>query len=805
MKSKSSLQLNVLLALVSLQLAFSQEPLKKISGSVRDAETHQTLPGAYVRVLGGNMGTTSNADGAYRLLLPTGSYKIVASYLGYLSDTLQLRITQSDIVHEFALRPSPIVMSEFLVIGDQSNPAETVIKRAIESKKKLRARMDSYDFAAYTKMTLRLRLIKQVKDTSAAGEVKTVRKDTIFTAGVLETQTRGYWKEPGKFKEMIVARKQTKNITPEVNILGLANIPNLTDDRVKLYDLLVVGPTAPDAFDYYSYTMVDTTSVNNTAVWRIRMSARSSTLPLFEGTVTISDESYRLIEGDVHGNNALSHSPPFDSVRISQRFGFQNEPFLWPLESDLSFVLKFPGLLFPILVDHIGVVHDYHVNPDLSDTLFDRYSIAVVPQADKLDSTGWSSLQAPPLTLDERGAYRTIDSLFVNNRAFANAMWIMRLPFWLAEKPFTTLADYFRFNRVEGAFLGAGYDSKVHLGPTHLVARLGYAFAQRDWKYGLEVEQPLTANKSLSVRAEVYRSLLNRDGDEPFDLGTNTFFALFSKEDPSDYFEGEGFSLSAQQRVTNELTLKVRYLDEQERSVLINTDFSFFNRRALYRPNPPILDGHLRSTSLSLTYDTRKFIQFGPFNMPDETYDSWNATADVEFADRSILKNDFTFTRLSLTAQIRRHLLGDRSFSLYGRVGYAGHALPAQRLFDLPYGAQDIMPLGAFKTLGVKEFAGDRMALLMMEWNLSGMFFRYIDLPVIRDLQFILYGGSGWIDLSLPSARIQAVGLQTSKTLFHEAGFGLANLPLGFRLDFTWRLTHRDGRNFSATLGSSLF
>jgi hypothetical protein len=154
---------------------------------------------------------------------------------------------------------------------------------------------------------------------------------------------------------------------------------------------------------------------------------------------------------------------------------------------------------------------------------------------------------------------------------------------------------------------------------------------------------------------------------------------------------------------------------------------------------------------------------------------------------------------------VRKHLLGDRSFSLYARVGYAGHALPPQRLFDLPYGSNDLVPLGAFKTLSVKEFAGDRMAQLMLEWNLSGTFFRYVNLPIIRDLQFILYGGSGWSDLSPSSARIQTVGFQTAKKLFHEAGFGLGNLPLGFRLDFTWRLTHRDGRNFQVTLGSPLF
>jgi hypothetical protein len=304
---------------------------------------------------------------------------------------------------------------------------------------------------------------------------------------------------------------------------------------------------------------------------------------------------------------------------------------------------------------------------------------------------------------------------------------------------------------------------------------------------------------------EIHRSILNRAGEEPFTLGTNTFFALFGKDDPSDYFEGEGFSLFARQRASDALSVELRYLDEQQRSMKANTEFSIFHRSAEYRPNPSILDGHLRSASILLHYDTRKLIQLGPINVPDETYDSWNMAADAEYADRSLLKNDFTFTRLSLTIHMRKHLLGDRSFSVYGRVGYAGHGLPPQRLFDLSYGAEDIMPLGAFKTLDVKEFSGDRVGMLMMEWNLSGMFFRYIDLPVIRDMQLILYGGSGWSDLSPSSERIQIVEIQTAKKLFHEAGFGLGNLPLGFRLDFTWRLTHRDGRNFQVTLGSSMF
>ena len=55
-----------------------------VSGTVRDAETGETLPYASVLVIGTQIGAASNVDGYFVLLgVPADSLTLQVSYLGY--------------------------------------------------------------------------------------------------------------------------------------------------------------------------------------------------------------------------------------------------------------------------------------------------------------------------------------------------------------------------------------------------------------------------------------------------------------------------------------------------------------------------------------------------------------------------------------------------------------------------------------------------------------------------------------------------------------------------------------------------
>jgi TonB-dependent Receptor Plug Domain. len=79
--AKRLIALAIFLTVVS-QVALGQEKAKLV-GKVTDKDTGEELIGASVTVVGLNVGTLTNVDGEYMLMLPPGRYDIRVSYVGY--------------------------------------------------------------------------------------------------------------------------------------------------------------------------------------------------------------------------------------------------------------------------------------------------------------------------------------------------------------------------------------------------------------------------------------------------------------------------------------------------------------------------------------------------------------------------------------------------------------------------------------------------------------------------------------------------------------------------------------------------
>lgn len=97
-----------------------------ISGSVQDARTRESLPGAAIIQQGSQTGTTTNADGHFELRLdPALAPVLEVSYLGYHSETVRVAPGQAEPLRIY-LRSRVFVGDDVVVIGQRADASSPV-------------------------------------------------------------------------------------------------------------------------------------------------------------------------------------------------------------------------------------------------------------------------------------------------------------------------------------------------------------------------------------------------------------------------------------------------------------------------------------------------------------------------------------------------------------------------------------------------------------------------------------------------------------------------------------------------------
>lgn len=113
---------NVLLILVAALFTVTNVYAQSatIGGSVIDAQTGETLPGAAIVVTGTSIGTSSDFDGNYILSnMSKGEISLTCSYMGYADMVVKVKIGSdgATIKKDFFLQPNSVKLDELIVIG----------------------------------------------------------------------------------------------------------------------------------------------------------------------------------------------------------------------------------------------------------------------------------------------------------------------------------------------------------------------------------------------------------------------------------------------------------------------------------------------------------------------------------------------------------------------------------------------------------------------------------------------------------------------------------------------------------------
>jgi cytoskeletal protein CcmA (bactofilin family) len=380
-------------------------------------------------------------------------------------------------------------------------------------------------------------------------------------------------------------------------------------------------------------------------------------------------------------------------------------------------------------------------------------------------------------------AYRESERKFIRSSTRLNANWARET---------TDLDNFiFRYNRVEGLFLGVGSDKKYYWGSQRSYAAygsFGYGFKSRAWRGNLGVARQFAFDDGQMFEVGVEGHNLTDSKDNwIIGVGENTAAAILIHEDFRDYYRRVGYGISADYTVQQEFLtgqVKVEYLADRYHSMENRAEWSVFGGDKKFRLNPAIDEGDMRSVVASAGLSTVSKTIYGP--------EGWSIFVTGEIADKNF-GSDFGFNQY--VGDVRRYqpLGRNDNLNLRLRVGTTEGSVPYQKIFEF----------GGPGTLNGYPFnaeAGTRMILLNAEYIVNSDFLGDLNFfPdwLLPDINFLVLGDAGVMRTAL-SSDTWSQGFSDIKfsEFKHDVGVGVATRSGSFRMAFVWRTDRNEPARF---------
>jgi hypothetical protein len=791
MKQHSSHRI-ILLFLFAITEIFSQKI--SVTGKVFDSVTNKGLPFANIRIENNNTGTAANKEGYFRLNVGKGSYNIIASYVGYVSDTLDIKVNENSEIN-FSLEPGSVKIPEVIVSANDDFISE-IIRKAIETKNRNREKIKTYKYSAYTKG-----IIRTTKDFQQGGIGISGKDDgKLKITGVLENESRGFYKAPDKIKFFIVARKQTENIPPFINAMtGAAEIQSFYEEDVEFLGRYIPTPIAERALKYYDFNLEKEILTNGKKIYQINFKVKNPSTIGFYGTLFIADSSFALLKVDAFLNHSANPGGIFKFVKIFQQFSFFKNDIILPVDYHLSAEGNYLGLAKFGFELH-SVMYNYEINKPVEENIFDSAILTVLPDADKKDDAYWKNIKTIPGTSEELKAYNRIKNLS-GEAKISNTDLLLSTRIKLNDNfSVTGPLSIYNFSKVEGSNVGLDlYYEDVN--GKRLKSNLGfnYGFADKKLKKEINVTYLLGNYRTTSLTFNAYDKLavLFKNSDR-YNKFTSTFLSLFTKYDFRDYYYTKGFKFNAAGDVLPFLNLGIGFVNRTDETAKNNSDFSFFYRSRKYSENIPVYDTKTNALTASFKLDFRKFIEDGFFRKRISKPNAIFFEGGIFLSNKDYLKSENDFQIYSVETYGR--FLTFRSASLMFDVKniFSSGAVPFQMMYALSGNINIAGKNNSFRTLRIGEMFGDKVTEIFLTHNFNDELFKLLNIPYLKKshIQLKTYLNIAWSDISEESKSILPVNYKTFKKPFYELGFSIGHILFPMTLEFTWKLNYRGYNNF---------
>ena len=812
--------------ILALLLGFAVSALAqttKVRGTVTDADTGEPIPFAGIYFKGTTIGLTADIDGKYTLETRDPSVKVlVCQLLGY--DTLEVPIKHGAFTEvNFKMRLTDNRLNGSFVKADNRK-----IKRLLANIDKHRARNDPdlrphFKCKVYNKMELDLTHPKEQLTN------KRFLKDFGFVFDYMDTSVvSGVPYLPAMISETVVERRHTADpeadsetvlanrisgINPEHNLLsqftGSMHLKaNFYRPFINSFNVEFPSPIQSGGLLYYNYFIIDTLQVDGRKTYLVRYHPKNGiSSPALDGEMRIDAEEFALrsIKAKMkHGGNVnwlRDIVIEADYQRLPDSTWFYSQDKLY---ADFSIALGDSSRVMSVIgmrqLNYSELDFESEVQALTPDGI-----VKVLPEANHKDDEFWDQARPYELSAREKGIYTMVNQIqdVPLYKGVYNTIYTLVNEYWdVGPVGFGPYMSIISSNNLEGFKPRIGIHTSKNLSTDfRWTGFIAYGFKDRKLKGGVTYERKFGKDpwRKLTLDAS-YDAVQLGKGNSNLTSG-NILSSIWGRE--------------------SKLALQSNFsaLYEHEFSM----DFNMFAGVALKRwyANPFVPmerwnpDGSLSPVGSVAVNELRLTGRF-----------SKEETVNRGYFQKAFIHTNYPIFTIDLTGSVPGIRQGDVGYfkpqlfvdwkfrvppmgmsDLHVNAGAIIGQVPWMNLQMFEGNATNILDKSAFSCMEYFEFAADKWASLIWYHTFNGFFLGKI--PLIRKLQLreevsakIAYGTlsdrNNGTDprygalMKFPEYNTFGMMQPMGNEPYVELGAGVSNIFRLLRVDFIWRLTHRE-------------
>ncbi len=791
-------------------LLFSFISNAQIKGLVTD-DKNGSLPSVTIFIENSYNNTSTNEKGFYELnIKKTGKYVVVFQYLGFKTKKIPITIDAFPYELNVKMVEENFALKE-VVINNQDNPANQIIRNAIAAKKINAEKTAKYNADFYSRGLMRIKdapkkiLGQEIGDFD--GALDSTRTGILYLS---ETVSRLNFQKPDKMKETIIASK----VSGKDNGFSFNNAAGVDFDFYENYlpfEVNVISPLSDNAFNYYKFKIEGSFyNEDKQQVNKIKVIARRDTEPVVEGYIYIVEDSWAIYAVDVDVKGYRMQTPALDNLILKQSFSYNKTDNIWTKNTQsIDFIAGMLGI--NVSGRFTYVYSNFEFEPKFDKKTFTREVLTFEKDSNKKEDSFWNTIRPIPLTVEESTDYVKKDSIQTlrKSKTYLDSIDKKENKFKLQQilsgyiyknsyrnttinysGPLTSL----RFNTVQGYNLSAGLsytkrnpDDRTYM---NFGTKFNYGFAETKLRAIADFSKKFSNHNSALLSVSAGSEAAQFNDKKPISDIVNTVSTLFFKDNYMKLFDKNFVKLSYSQEVVNGFSVYTNFDYSERKPLFNNTDYTAVKNDDLYTSNNPLLPSDNLTPAIAkhnlIKGKITGKINFGQeywtrpdgkFNIPNDKYPALYVTYEKGFGGSQKVYN-FDYLGAKIT----------QDFAL-GNKGHLGLNVTAGKFF----GADNI------SFVDYKHFAGNQTRIGQSDnylnvFNLmpyytnstNNAFFEthseYDDkgfiinkIPLLNKLKSNLI--LGYHNLSVPN-----------RTPYHEFSAGLDNLGFGkfkiFRLDY---------------------